>query len=141
MLSLLSIGTDDLVINGSKMWITNGVQSDWICLLANTSEGNPHKNKSLICVPRETKGVSVSKDIDKIGNFSSDTAQLFFEDVVVPKKYIIGEEGKGFIYQMMQFQEERIFAAVICKYYSRFTDNDRVCTQLFIYRLLDNIIA
>ena len=105
-------GTDDLVINGSKMWITNGVQSDWICLLANTSEGNPHRNKSLICVPKETKGVSVAKQIDKIGNFCSDTAQLFFEDVVVPKRYIIGEEGKGFTYQMMQFQEERLFAAV-----------------------------
>ena len=99
------------------MWITNGVQSDWICLLANTSEGDPHRNKSLICVPKETKGVSVAKEIDKIGNFSSDTAQLFFEDVVVPKKYIIGEEGKGFTYQMMQFQEERIWATVNCKDY------------------------
>ena len=116
VLSLLSIGTDDLVINGSKMWITNGVQSDWICLLANTSEGDPHRNKSLICVPKETKGVSVAKEIDKIGNFSSDTAQLFFEDVVVPRKHIIGEEGKGFTYQMMQFQEERIWATVNCKY-------------------------
>ena len=97
------------------MWITNGVQSDWICLLANTSEGNPHRNKSLICVPKETKGVSVAKEIDKIGNFCSDTAQLYFEDVVVPKSYIIGEEGKGFTYQMMQFQEERIWATVNCK--------------------------
>ena len=109
------LGTDDLVINGSKMWITNGVQSDWICLLANTSEGNPHRNKSLICVPKETKGVSVAKQIDKIGNFCSDTAQLFFEDVVVPKSYIIGEEGKGFTYQMMQFQEERMWAIFSCK--------------------------
>ena len=116
-------GTDDLVINGSKMWITNGVQSDWICLLANTSEGNPHRNKSLICVPKETKGVSVAKEIDKIGNFCSDTAQLFFEDVVVPKKYIIGEEGKGFTYQMMQFQEERIWATVNCESYNVIMNN------------------
>ena len=63
-----------------------------------------------------SKGVSVAKQIDKIGNFCSDTAQLFFEDVVVPKSYIIGEEGKGFTYQMMQFQEERIWATVNCKY-------------------------
>ena len=121
------------MINGSKMWITNGVQSDWICLLANTSDGASHRNKSLICVPKETKGVSVAKQIDKIGNFCSDTAQLFFEDVVVPKSYIIGEEGKGFTYQMMQFQEERIWATVNCKYqgilkitaYS--TNNDAKC--------------
>ena len=97
------------------MWITNGVQSDWICLLANTSEGDPHRNKSLICVPKETEGVSVAKEIDKIGNYSSDTAQLFFEDVVVPRSYIIGEEGKGFTYQMLQFQEERIWATVSCE--------------------------
>ena len=103
------------MINGSKMWITNGVQSDWICLLANTSDGDPHRNKSLICVPKETKGVSVAKQIDKIGNFCSDTAQLFFEDVVVPKSYVIGEEGKGFTYQMLQFQEERIWGTVSSK--------------------------
>lgn len=102
-------GSDDLVINGSKMWITNGAQADWICLLANTSDGHVHRNKSLICVPMNSKGVSVAKRIDKIGNHSSDTAQLFFEDVVVPRSNIIGEEGKGFTYQMMQFQEERMW--------------------------------
>ncbi|XP_064406387.1 probable acyl-CoA dehydrogenase 6 [Halichondria panicea] len=102
--------SDDLVINGSKMWITSGTQADWICLLANTNDGPSHKNKSLICVPMDTKGVSVAKKIDKIGNFSSDTAQLFFEDVVVPRKNLIGEEGKGFTYQMVQFQEERMWA-------------------------------
>ena len=48
---------DDYVINGGKMWITNGVQADWICLLANTSDGQAHRNKSLICVPMKTKGV------------------------------------------------------------------------------------
>ena len=85
---------------------------NWICLLANTSEGNLHRNKFLICVPKETKGVSVAKQINKIGYFCSDTAQLFFEDVVIPKSYIIGEEGKGFTYQIMQFQEERMWATV-----------------------------
>ena len=58
----------------------------------------------------DTPGVIRGKKIEKIGMFASDTAQLFFEDVRVPKKNIIGEEGRGFIYQMIQFQEERIFA-------------------------------
>ena len=91
------------------MWTTNGTQADWMCILANTSEGDPHRNKSLICVPMDTKGVTIAKKIDKIGYYSSDTAQTFFEDVVVPKKNIIGEEGKGFLYQMLQFQEERMW--------------------------------
>lgn len=53
---------DDLVINGEKAWITNGCQADWMCLLANTSEDKPHKNKSLICVPLNEKGVCDSLD-------------------------------------------------------------------------------
>ncbi|MCR9212698.1 MAG: acyl-CoA dehydrogenase family protein [Proteobacteria bacterium] len=102
----------DYVINGSKMWITNGVQGDWICLLANTSEeGGPHRNKSLIIVPLKTKGVSVTRKLDKLGLRCSDTAQLFFDDVKVPVGNLIGEENKGFTYQMRQFQEERLFVA------------------------------
>ncbi|UYV82379.1 hypothetical protein LAZ67_21001884 [Cordylochernes scorpioides] len=104
---------DDLVINGEKMWITNGCQADWICLLANTSQGPPHKNKSLICVPMDTPGVKVLANIKKIGNHSSDTGHLFFDDVRVPAKYIIGEEGQGFTYQMLQFQEERLAGSII----------------------------
>ncbi|XP_073533442.1 probable acyl-CoA dehydrogenase 6 isoform X2 [Phyllobates terribilis] len=100
---------DDYVINGSKMWITNGCQADWMCLLTNTSDGPPHKNKSLICLPMKTPGVHVTKKIDKMGMKSSDTAQIFFEDVRVPCKHLIGEEGMGFIYQMLQFQEERMW--------------------------------
>jgi len=106
---------DDYGISGSKMWITNGTQADWVCLLVNTSEGAAHKNKSLVCVPlkqdgKRTPGVSVQK-IDKIGMWSSDTAQIFFDEVRVPQRYRIGEEGMGFTYQMMQFQEERLSAA------------------------------
>ena len=106
---------DDYVISGSKMWITNGMQADWVCLLVNTSEGAPHKNKSLVCVPlkengKRVRGVSVQK-IEKIGMWSSDTAQIFFDEVRVPQRYCIGEEGMGFTYQMMQFQEERLSAA------------------------------
>ena len=95
---------DDLVINGQKMWITNSLQADWMCLLANTREGNPHQNKSLIIVPMDTPGVVKAKKIEKMGMHSSDTGLIFFEDVKVPAANIIGEEGMGFTYQMMQFQ-------------------------------------
>ena len=100
----------DYVINGSKMWITNGLQADWCCLLANTTEGSPHKNKSLIIVPLNAKGVSRQK-IHKIGMHSSDTALLFFDDVRVPTGNLIGQEGMGFMFQMLQFQEERLWGA------------------------------
>jgi len=100
----------DYVINGGKMWITNSLQADWMCLLANTSEGAPHKNKTLICLPMTTKGISKSK-IDKIGMMASDTGLIHFDDVRVPQRYRIGEEGLGFTYQMQQFQEERLWAA------------------------------
>lgn len=102
---------DDYIINGSKMWITNGVQGDWICLLANTDADNgPHRNKSLIIVPLKAKGVSVTRKLDKLGLKCSDTAQLFFDDVRVPVRNRIGEENRGFIYQMQQFQYERLWA-------------------------------
>lgn len=100
----------DLIINGGKMWITNGTQADWMCLLANTSEGKPHQNKSLICLPMNLPGITIARKIDKMGMRSSDTAQIFFEDVRVPQTHIIGDEGMGFTYQMLQFQEERIWA-------------------------------
>jgi citronellyl-CoA dehydrogenase len=105
---------DDYVINGGKLWITNGVQADWICLLANTSDGQVHRNKSLICVPMKTKGVQVARKLDKMGMRSSDTAQIFFDQVRVPKRNRIGEEGHGFTYQMLQFQEERLWGAAAC---------------------------
>jgi citronellyl-CoA dehydrogenase len=101
----------DYVINGAKMWITNSLQADWMCLLANTSEGAAHKNKTLIILPMKTKGVSVAKKIRKIGMMSSDTGLIHFDDVRVPQRYRIGEEGMGFTYQMQQFQEERLWVA------------------------------
>jgi citronellyl-CoA dehydrogenase len=104
----------DWVINGGKMWITNGCQADWICLLANTDDGPVHRNKSLICVPLKTHGVTVSEPLDKLGMRSSDTAQIHFDDVRVPRRFLIGEQGKGFSYQMLQFQEERLWGAAAC---------------------------
>ena len=110
---------NDYVINGSKMWITNGTQADWMCMLANTETDNKNKhlNKSLICVPlkedgKRAKGVTINRKLKKMGMHSSDTAEIFFDDVRVPQKNLVGEEGKGFIYQMMQFQEERLYAAI-----------------------------
>ena len=102
---------DDYVINGAKMWITNSLQADWMCVLANTSEGAAHKNKSLIMVPMNTPGVTRAKKIRKIGMMASDTGLIHFDDVRVPQRNRIGEEGMGFTYQMMQFQEERLWAA------------------------------
>jgi citronellyl-CoA dehydrogenase len=101
----------DYVINGAKMWITNSLQADWMCLLANTSEGSAHKNKSLIVVPMKTPGITVAKKIRKIGMWASDTGLIHFDDVRVPQANLIGQEGQGFTYQMMQFQEERLWAA------------------------------
>ena len=101
----------DYVINGGKLWITNGAQADWMCCLATTSAGNAHRNKSLLIIPMRARGVTVERKIRKIGMHSSDTAQIFFDDVRVPQRYRIGDEGQGFSYQMQQFQEERLWAA------------------------------
>jgi citronellyl-CoA dehydrogenase len=100
----------DYVINGGKLWITNGTQADWMCCLANTSGDQPHRSKSLIVVPMKNRGVTVERKLRKIGMNSSDTAQIHFDDVRVPVRNLIGEEGKGFTYQMLQFQEERLWA-------------------------------
>ncbi|MEM6559324.1 MAG: acyl-CoA dehydrogenase family protein [Myxococcota bacterium] len=103
---------DDYVINGGKMWTTNGTQADWMCALVNTGEdGGPYKNKTLVVIPMNAPGVVVERKLKKLGMWSSDTAQIFFEDVRVPKRFRIGDEGQGFYYQMMQFQDERLWGA------------------------------
>jgi citronellyl-CoA dehydrogenase len=94
------------------MWTTNGRQADWVCLLCNTGQaGAPHRNKSLIIVPLASKGVTRGTKLDKLGMRSVDTAPLYFEDVEVPCRFRIGEEGLGFMYQMEQFIEERLIIA------------------------------
>ena len=110
---------DDYVITGQKMWITNSLQADWMCMLVNTGEGPQHKNKSLVMVPMRDKGklrkgIEVGKKIKKIGMNASDTGLIYFDEVRVPQRYCIGVEGSGFMYQMMQFQEERLWAAASC---------------------------
>lgn len=103
---------DDYRINGHKMWITNAPKADFICLLANTSEDKAHKNKSLIIVPMDSPGITLGPKLDKLGMRSSETAQVFFDDVRVPQRNRIGAEGTGFMLQMLQFQEERLWGAV-----------------------------
>ena len=103
---------EDYVISGDKMWTTNGIQADACVLLANTSDAPVHRNKSLIVVPLKEQGVERARKIRKIGMNCSDTAQLFFDEVRVPRRNRIGEEGRGFVYQMEQFQIERLFAAL-----------------------------
>jgi citronellyl-CoA dehydrogenase len=102
----------DYVINGSKMWITNASQADWLCTLVNTSEGAVHANKTLVVIPTKTKGVEIGPKIDKLGMRASDTCPVFFENVRVPQRHRIGEEGMGFMMQMVQFQEERLCGAI-----------------------------
>ena len=99
---------DEWVINGSKLYITTGTQADWLCLLARTSEETGYRGMSLIVVPTATDGVVVSRKLEKLGMWSSDTAELAFSDVRVPVSNTIGEIGRGFQQQMVQFQAERL---------------------------------
>ena len=101
---------DDWVINGSKTFITSGTQSDWLCLLARTSDEGGYRGMSQIIVERDSPGLEVAKKLDKYGMRSSDTALLTFDDVRVPVSNTIGEIGRGFQQQMQQFVVERMFA-------------------------------
>jgi citronellyl-CoA dehydrogenase len=101
---------DHYVLNGSKTYITNGTQADYLTLLARTSDAPGYHSFSLFVVPTNIKGFSVSRKLKKIGMRSSDTAELFFDDMKIPVENLIGIENEGFIHQMMQFQHERFSA-------------------------------
>jgi citronellyl-CoA dehydrogenase len=102
---------DHWVINGSKMYITNAATADWLCLLAVTDPDVGHGGFSQIIVPTDARGFSY-KLLEKIGNKGSDTGLLFFDDVRVPVENTIGEPGRGFQQQMMQFLDERMVPIV-----------------------------
>ena len=104
---------DDWVINGRKLYITNGTQADWVCLLARTSDEGGFRGMSLIMVPTDTPGFSVSRKLRKLGNHSSDTAELMLDNVRVPRCHTIGREGDGFRLQMQQFQRERLIGSIM----------------------------
>ncbi|CAN3127946.1 acyl-CoA dehydrogenase family protein [Mycobacterium sp. smrl_JER01] len=101
---------DDWVINGSKMYITNSLQADWICTLVRTSDEGGHRGMSQIIVPTDTPGFSVAKKLDKLGMRASDTGLLSFDEVRVPVRNTVGEVGRGFQQQMVQFVIERTWA-------------------------------
>ncbi len=101
---------DDYIINGAKTYITNGCRADFVTLLVKTAPEQGAHGCSFFLVPTKTKGFSVAKKLKKIGNHSSDTAELAFEDMRVPKRYLLGEENMGFMYLMQNFQSERIIA-------------------------------
>ncbi|TAK29942.1 MAG: acyl-CoA dehydrogenase [Myxococcaceae bacterium] len=102
---------DDYVINGSKTFITNGTRADFITLMLKTQPEAGHAGISIVTFPTDVKGFHVSKKLKKIGNWSSDTAELFFEDCRIPRRYLLGEEGEGFRYLMQNFQSERLIAS------------------------------
>jgi citronellyl-CoA dehydrogenase len=103
---------DFYVVNGRKIFITNGTQADYITTLVKTDAGKGHRGFTLLVIPTDTPGFAVARKLEKVGNHCSDTAELVFEDVRVPVANRIGEEGMGFIYQMRQFQKERMVAAL-----------------------------
>lgn len=100
---------EEWVINGSKMYITNGLQADWLCLMAKTSPEGGHHGMSQIIVPTDTPGLSTGK-LDKLGMRASDTAMVALDDCRVPVANTIGEVGRGFQQQMRQFVVERMWA-------------------------------
>ncbi len=102
---------DDYVINGSKMWITNGTRADFITLAVRTG-GPGYEGVSLVTFPTDVKGFTVSKKLDKVGNLSSDTAVLYFEDCRIPRRFLLGEENAGFYHIMTNFQGERLVGAL-----------------------------
>ncbi len=101
---------DSYVINGSKLFITNGCQADFVTLLARTSDDPGYHSFGLFVVPTDLPGFVISKKLDKLGMRCSDTAELFFDDMRVPAKNLIGDDGEGFVIQMKQFQHERFYA-------------------------------
>lgn len=103
---------DYYILNGSKTFITNGVNSDYVVVAAKTRDEPVHRNVSLFIVDKDLEGFTVGKNLKKLGWRSSDTGLLFFDDVKVPKENLIGEENKGFKYIMSNFQWERISMAL-----------------------------
>ena len=103
---------DDYVIRGSKIFISNGARADFVTLAVRTGGPGPD-GVSLVVCPTDAKGFQVSRRLRKVDLHSSDTAELFFDDVRVPRRFLIGEEGRGFRYIMRAFQGERLVLAVM----------------------------
>ena len=102
---------DTYVINGSKTFITNGVYSDYLVVTAKTKPELGNKGISLFVVDRNTPGITATK-LEKLGWKASDTAEIAFDNVVIPAQNLLGEENKGFSYIMQHFALERLVMAV-----------------------------
>lgn len=105
---------DDYVIDGAKTFITNGTQADFITLAVRTHpDAQPAwTGISLVLFPTDTPGFSIGKKLKKLGNHSSDTAEIHFDGCRIPRRYLLGEENHGFVYIMRNFQGERLVGAI-----------------------------
>lgn len=103
---------DEYVLNGSKTFITNGINADLVIVVAKTDPTERHAGMSLLVVERGMPGFERGRNLDKIGMHSQDTAELFFTDVRVPATNLLGEEGKGFSYLTANLAQERLSIAV-----------------------------
>ncbi|MBN6885848.1 acyl-CoA dehydrogenase [Cytobacillus horneckiae] len=105
---------DTYIVNGAKTFITNGIHSDLVIVACKTDpNAQPkHKGISLIAIERDTPGFSRGRKLEKVGLHCQDTAELIFEDCLVPKENLIGEEGMGFKYLMQKLQQERLVVAI-----------------------------
>lgn len=100
------------ILNGSKTFITNGVHADFVVVAAKTSDEASHKNISLFIVESQSKGFGLGKKLHKLGWRSSDTGELYFDNVIVPKENLLGKLNNGFKYIMINFQWERLILAL-----------------------------
>jgi len=104
---------DEYVINGSKTFITNGINADWVIVVCKTDADAGAMGFSLIVVERGAEGFERGRNLDKIGLKAQDTAELFFDNVRVPVTNLLGEEGKGFIHLMDNLPQERLSISYI----------------------------
>ncbi len=104
---------DHYVLNGSKTFISNGILADLVIVVAKTDPTAGHKGVSLLVVERGMDGFERGRNLDKMGLKAQDTAELFFDNVVVPKDNLLGEEGSGFISLMVNLPQERLSIAMI----------------------------
>ncbi|MEV7430535.1 acyl-CoA dehydrogenase family protein [Nocardioides sp. NPDC092400] len=104
---------DHYVLNGSKTFISNGIMSDVVIVVARTNPDAGHQGISLLVVERGMEGFERGRNLDKMGMKAQDTAELFFDNVVVPKENLLGEEGAGFISLMVNLPQERVSIAAI----------------------------
>ena len=102
---------DDYIVNGRKIFITNGARCDWALVVTKTDRERGHKGYNLFVIEKKTPGFTVTRTLEKLGMHSSDTAELLFEDCRVPAANLIGEEGEGFKNLMWELQGERMIAA------------------------------